>query len=69
MADAVIEGRQGESYDEGEDGEAVAEALPSDGADAVPVPEAEAAALAAEIVADAAEAEVPVGVIEESDDF
>jgi small subunit ribosomal protein S2 len=62
MADAVIEGRQGESYDAGEDG---AETAPAEGADAAS--EAEAVAPAAEIAADAAE--TPAGVADAADDF
>ena len=67
MADAVIEGRQGESYDEGEGGEADAEVFSSDAADAAL--EAETGAPLAELVADAAEAEAPAGGIEDADDF
>ncbi|MDR1573117.1 MAG: 30S ribosomal protein S2 [Clostridiales Family XIII bacterium] len=57
MADAVIEGRQGESYDEGESGEAVADDAGDGFTDAAP----EAA------VADGEEAEAAVAT--EDDDF
>jgi small subunit ribosomal protein S2 len=65
MADAIIEGRQGESYDEGEAGESDAVDFPADAA----VPEAEAGieAPAAELVAEAEEAEAPAGIGEEED--
>jgi small subunit ribosomal protein S2 len=58
MADAVIEGRQGESYDEGESGEAVADDAGDDSADDAP-----------EAVGGGEEAEAAVATANEDDDF